>query len=295
MEKVLFVVNLISGDKDKSLHIEEVRAYAGENDFFIEKYETTGENDSENIEKLIKNSNISRIVVSGGDGTIKLIAGLLLKHPELSMGILPGGSSNGLAKSLSIPENYELAIPIAFGDNIEQLDVIEINGEHCLHLSDAGFNAEMIEKYEESDQRGFLGYAKEIVNTIKNYSGDISFELKINGEEKFHKAKMLVIGNAQKYGFGGLINPNGDVQDGKFELIVIRRMGLEQITKMMAGAQEEDYHPADVEMYQSSEAFITFREPSHFQIDGEYMGKLDQLNIKMCDCKVRVLMPKEEN
>ena len=43
---------------------------------------------------------------------------------------------------------------------VKKADVICINNEICLHLSDIGMNARLIKYFEEGNMRGKLGYAK---------------------------------------------------------------------------------------------------------------------------------------
>jgi len=220
-----------------------------------------------------------------------LVAGVLLQHQNTPLGILPAGSSNGLATSLGIPENMQHAIAIAFGSHSENMDVIAINGHYCLHLSDAGFNAELIRNYENGAQRGFLGYAKQMLGTIQQFSGPLQFSLTLGENTEQFQAQMVVIGNAEKYGFGGVINPNGDVKDGRLEIVMVKEMGLPQIVKMMAGANEEDYQLNEVQMVQTKHAIIEFNEPAHVQIDGEYIGKERRIKASICENGIQVMMP----
>jgi diacylglycerol kinase (ATP) len=44
----------------------------------------------------------------------------------------------------------------------------------------------------------------------------------IQGIKKKYKAEMLVIANARSFGTGAVINPEGSVDDGEFEIIMIR-------------------------------------------------------------------------
>jgi diacylglycerol kinase family enzyme len=82
----------------------------------------------------------------GGDGTIKLVAQLI--HNKIPIGILPAGSSNGLATDLDLPIDINRALEIAIGNNIKCIDTLNINDQMGLHISDMGMNAELIKGYK---------------------------------------------------------------------------------------------------------------------------------------------------
>lgn len=288
MKNLLFIVNPISGDKDKTKVAEDFVALAEQSDFVPFYFETTGKNDEQKIEEILAQHSFDRVVVAGGDGTAKLVAKVLLKHPDILLGILPQGSANGLAKSLNLPTNFQKIGAIVLGETTKELNVIAINNEPCIHLSDAGFNAKLVEKYEKGEQRGFLGYASQLIDTIQENT-PLNCTVSIEDASTDFTAQMVVIGNAPKYGFGGVINPNGCVNDGLFDIIIVKAMGLPQFIKMMAGAEEHQYTDEEVVMLQGQKATITFQEPTPFQIDGEYLGEQTELTIELLPTSLQVL------
>ena len=40
---------------------------------------------------------------------------------------------------------------------------------------------------------------------------------------------MVVLANASKYGTGAVINPEGDLYDGLFEVVIIRRLAISEL------------------------------------------------------------------
>ncbi|MET0945445.1 MAG: diacylglycerol kinase family protein, partial [Flavobacterium sp.] len=73
-KNIIFVVNPISGDLDKSDLIDAVQEFATTNRFDLEVYETTGKSDQKNIQTLYNQYKPERIIAAGGDGTIKMVA-----------------------------------------------------------------------------------------------------------------------------------------------------------------------------------------------------------------------------
>ena len=116
-------------------------------------------------------------------------------------------------------ENRKQQIEVAMGDHFTNLDVLQVNDELCLHLSDIGLNAELIKNYESASIRGKFGYLMQSIPTLVRSKYPYEYEVEIDGKVYNHKGIMLAIANCQKYGTGAKINPEGRHDDGKFEII----------------------------------------------------------------------------
>ena len=286
---ILLVVNPISGDLDKSELIAIVQSYADHNSHILKIYSTTGIADIEEIKKLYELYKLDRILVAGGDGTIKMVAEAMQDF-DITIGILPAGSANGLAVDLNLPETIEDNLEIAFFNDFMEMDIICINGKKSIHLSDLGVNAEMIKNYEGSAIRGKLGYALQTLYTLVDL--DDPFVATITGDfpTVTTEARMIVIANSQKYGTGVSINPNGKMDDGKFELVILKNMDLLVLSKIIAGNSTLDVN--DVQIISTNKATITTDIPVSFQIDGEYCGMQTKLEVTILPKQMKVAIPK---
>ena len=219
--KYLIIVNPISGDKDKSGLLEKIKLFFEDSKSEWVIYETTGEKDIEAIQQLFFDNKPERVVVAGGDGTIKMVVEAL-ENEDVIYGLIPAGSANGFATDLNIPTENEDALRIAFHNPYTVIDIVEINGMKSLHLSDIGLNALLVKNYENSDSRGKLGYLQQVIPTLKE--ADDAFKISIEADSASVKcdAKMVVFANSQKYGTGVVINPIGVIDDGKFEIIILK-------------------------------------------------------------------------
>ena len=111
--KLLFVINPGAGPKAKPNWETIVRNYFRNLHHSIEFYLLTGKNDAASIKYWIEKINPHRIIAVGGDGTVSLLAKILLGS-GIPMGILPAGSANGMAKELAIPDSVDDAMDIFF-------------------------------------------------------------------------------------------------------------------------------------------------------------------------------------
>ncbi|MGB7394648.1 MAG: diacylglycerol kinase family protein [Pricia sp.] len=287
IHKVLLVVNPVAGDKDKSPIIEKVCQYLRP-DMELEILHTTGTDDVENIEKRVQEFGPDRILVLGGDGTIKMVAEALQDVTDCSIGILRGGSANGLATDLDLPEENDRALITAMGRKTVKLDALRIGDAIGLHISDMGINAELIENYDKSKVRGHFGYFLNSFPTLSNTEIPYSFTLQTNGKTWETDAIMVAFANSKKFGTGALVNPNGAIDDGKFELLIFKKLDPLAIFKTLRGDIEMD--DDFIEVVQTTEATISTEKPVSFQVDGEPMGKIKEVSAKILPAYAEIVI-----
>ena len=284
----IFVVNPISGDLDKSDLVNAVAEFATTNHFDLEVYETTGKNDIKEIQSLYEQYNPERIIVAGGDGTIKMVADAMQQH-NVIIGILPAGSANGLAVDLNLPPTIEENLKVAFSNHYIEMDMISINGKKSIHLSDIGINADLVKNYEESNLRGFWGYALQAYSTIKDLDEPFIATISANNQIVVHTARIIVIANSKRYGTGVTINPNGVMNDGKFELVILKSLDIFLLGKIITGNMPIDSD--DIVIISTDKATIKTDYPVNFQIDGEYCGAQTNLEIHILHKQMKVAIP----
>ncbi len=284
-KKYILVINPISGDIDKSDILEKTKQFAANLNIDIIVYETTGKKDDNKIKKLYLKHNPERVLIAGGDGTIKMVAEALEKH-DVIFGIIPAGSANGLAIDMNLPTTLEENIKVAFENNCIEIDMIEINGNKSLHLSDIGLNALLVKNYEGGNVRGKLGYALNIVSTLIESEEPFKVTIEFENKKIECEAQMIVIANSQKYGTGVVINPLGIINDGKFEIIVLKNVNLITIGKIITGNMTEESEEVDI--YSVEKSTITTSRNISFQIDGEYCGEVIKLDINILPNQMKV-------
>ena len=228
--KLLFIINPISGGKEKKDWEQAIRNYFKDKPHVTEFYILTGKEDKRSIQHYMDLIKPDRAVAVGGDGTVKMVTELV-KETTISLGILPAGSANGMAKELEIPSEIEAALDIIVSGENKKIDLIKINEEHiCIHLSDLRLNAMLVRYFEESTKRGMWGYGKAIFRVLWE-KRKMRVTIQTDSETIKRKAYMVALANARKYGTGANINPEGDVADGKFEVVVVRKINVLEIIK----------------------------------------------------------------
>jgi len=288
----LLIINPIAGGNDKAQLVAATKEFAEKEGVELIEYETTGDDDEAAIKNLYNEHKPERMLVAGGDGTIK-IAAEAVEHHDVIIGVLPAGSANGLSVDLQLPNDLQENLEIAFHNDYMEMDMICINGKKSLHLSDIGANAELIKNYEGGTIRGKLGYALQAINTLSDMKEPFMATIVTKEKTVETEARMIVIANSQKYGTGVTINPVGVMDDGKFEIVILKNLDLLLVGKIMAGNMPLD-NPDAVEIISTDAAQITTNRPVSFQIDGEFCGEEDKLDVIILPKQMRVAIPKPD-
>lgn len=291
-KKLLLVINPVSGTiQDKTETVAMIKEKLENQHLQLTVWETTGKDDQAKIRKLIQQDKFDAVLIGGGDGTIKMVVEAVL-DADHAVGIIPLGSANGLATSLEIA-NLDEAIEAIIEEEEIKMDAIKINGELSLHLSDFGFNASLIKKFEDGGERGMLSYFKSSVAQLFDVQ-PYRFKIAIGGKVEQIEAKMLVIANGNKYGTGALINPLGKINDGFFEIITLNPTGIEDWVKVSIALFRGNLNEMEsVRIWKASKAEITNLDGADFQIDGELFGKIGRVIVEVYDKPIRFFTGKD--
>jgi diacylglycerol kinase (ATP) len=284
--KLLFIINRSSGNNEKDWY-EIIQNYFKSLHHTIELFALPDPCTPDKIRQKIEEYKPGRVVAVGGDGTVKLVA-QCVQQTNISLGILPAGSANGMAKELEIPNNAEKALDIVINGGTRKIHLVKINDQLCIHLSDIGFNAFVVKKFETGASRGMWGYVKALWKVLWNKPMMLA-EIHTDKTVIKRNAAMIVVANATKYGTGALINPHGKLDDDVFEVIVVKKISLKEIFKMMIS--HTPYDPEKTELFQTSSLHIQSQKKAHFQVDGEYLGKVNKINATIIPSALEVIIP----
>lgn len=290
--KILFIINPRSGNQSINWE-KEIRFYFKNLNYFIEIYTIEGNCDPEVIKMKIESCSPDQVVAVGGDGTVGLVAECLLQK-NIPLGILPAGSANGMAKELGISERPSEALSLLTKGMIKTIHVTMINDKLCLHLSDIGFNARMIEKFQSENIRGLWGYFKSTVQVARNifFSNKMQISMRLDDEIIDLKASMIVIANATKYGSGAIINPAGNLEDEWFEVIVVKKISLIEVFKMLVS--HSSFNPNKMAVFKTKSLEMKLTKKNHFQVDGEYLGKVSEVEAHLIPDAIQVNVPERK-
>ncbi|WP_276346336.1 diacylglycerol kinase family protein [Daejeonella sp. JGW-45] len=286
--KILFVINHKSGRGNDDSLKDLIAEQAKSQDFDPQIYSMSG-NDEARIRAEIKRFSPAIVAAAGGDGTIKMMAEILAGTKTV-LAIIPYGSANGMAKELAI-NDINIALQLLSKGEKKAIDLININNEVCIHLADVGLNARVVKRFEKDPRRGKLTYAKHLFGEmffLKNYR----FQIAYDDKEIRRKGVSITFANASKYGTGAVINPKGVIDDGRFELVIVKPFPRVQLLSIAWKMFRGQLHTSDyVEIIPCTNASVVSNRKTTLQIDGEVIGKVKEINLFVMPKALTVLVP----
>ncbi|UOG77066.1 diacylglycerol kinase family lipid kinase [Hymenobacter tibetensis] len=216
---LLFVLNPISGDLDKAELEQTLTDYCTERGRTASFYHTTGTDDLDKLREHLRQHTYDAVFAAGGDGTVSLVAEALLGQ-SVPLGIVPLGSGNGLSKDLGIPQDVDEALQLIWRHEERIIDTLQVGGNFSAHLADLGFNALVVQRFDEGDTRGPGAYVRIATQEYLGYE-PASYHIETDLETWDGAAFMVTIANANTFGSNVVINPDSDLDDGQFEICLI--------------------------------------------------------------------------
>ena len=290
-KNILFVVNPASGrQNNEDLH-ELIKEKARKYKFKYQITETTGDNDPQRIQNHIQKHAPNIVIAAGGDGTVNLVAHVLI-NTNIVLGILPLGSANGMAVELGIPLSINNALEALLTGDSKKIDILEINRQYIsLHLSDIGMNARIIKRFEKEGVRGLYGYTKQFFKELRKPKR-FYCTINIDGQTYTEKTLMVVLANATTYGTRAVINPTGKLDDGKFEIVIIKPYPKWYILKMFLAFFTGNLDKLrKVKILQGKDCKIELSKHHELQVDGDLVGEQSEVVAKTIHKAIKVITP----
>ncbi len=93
--------------------------------------------------KQFRSGEIDAVVVGGGDGSVRLVAGVLAET-DAPLGIIPLGTRNHFVKDLGIPLSINAAASVIAASQTRAIDIAAVNGETFVNTSSIGIYPYMV-------------------------------------------------------------------------------------------------------------------------------------------------------
>lgn len=233
------------------------------------------------------------VIGVGGDGTINEVADAV-RPTDMTMGIIPMGSGNGLARSLDIPMDPEAALEVIRKGYIKRIDCCEANGVPFFVTFGVGFDAQVTASYDQKSFRGPLSYVLSTVDQFIKHKSSL-YRLHLNGEVIEQKAFLVTCANADQYGNNAIIAPEAELDDGLFDVVVIRNMSLLKAPQVAINLFTKNINEsASIDIYRTDHLIIEREDADYAQVDGELLelGRRIEISIQKQQLPILVPLPK---
>ena len=217
-KKIAFIINPNSGNDKKTDRVKLIRRLVN-NTYDSEIILWENVEDCDAIFRRVISEDFDVAVAVGGDGTVSQLATALC-GTKVTLGIIPFGSGNGLARHLGIPMNPSKSMQLIENGQVQKIDRGKINNQSFFCTAGVGFDARIGKLFAESTNRGFWTYVKITLREFKNLKDEM-YTIVIDGKEIKRNAFLICIANAGQYGNNAWIAPKAKVNDGILHLSIL--------------------------------------------------------------------------
>lgn len=230
------------------------------------------------------------VVAVGGDGTVNEVAQGLV-YSSASMGILPKGSGNGLARHLGISMNLQKALHQLLNGTRISIDSFMLNNRLSINVSGIGFDGHIANLFSSGVRRGLFGYIKLIMQEYFTFS-EFDVELTLDGQVTHQKNFILAIANSSQYGNNARVAPHASVSDQKLVLASLKKIPL--YSGLIFGLNLFTGNLKDGKGYTTksiTNTTIKTSKPVAFHVDGEACGHNQEFIIKLQPQSLNIIVP----
>jgi YegS/Rv2252/BmrU family lipid kinase len=229
-------------------------------------------------------------VVLSGDGLIGQVGGALA-GTGATMGVIPGGRGNDLARVLGIPDDPEGAVAVLAAGATREIDVGEVNGERFLGIASCGFDSVANRIANETRWlRGSPVYAYAALRTLLAWK-PATFTIDTDGERHVVTGYTVAAANNKAYGGGMYAAPNAELDDGLLDVGASGNVGKLRFLRGLAKIFDGEHLEAlEVQMWRAAEVRIEADRPFAVYADGEHISDLPA-TVRLLPRALRVIVP----
>lgn len=232
-------------------------------------------NQGKQIEKVfseIDESEYSRIIACGGDGTLNICVNKMIKYDiHLPMAILPAGTANDFAYYYELPSEIDKALDIALGCKTTKADVGTVNGKCFINVAAMGTMVDVSQKTDHTLKNaiGSLAYYLKAATEL-NQVHPIKVKLTTSTEIYEEEIYFMTVCNGESAGGFRKLSPKSMMNDGLLDVVAFRKMPILEfgplLFEVLSGRHPEN---KNVLYFQTDSLKIEAEEDMPTDIDGE--------------------------
>jgi diacylglycerol kinase (ATP) len=232
-----------------------------------------------------------RVIVGGGDGTFRTVANLLAQT-DVTLGVLPLGTVNDLARNLGIQCDVEAACRVIAEGCVASIDVGQANDEVFLLTASVGFSAQSQTALKPALKRmlGPFGYLAASLVALRRLR---ELEVCIRAEGRTERYRVLQAGVIKGHEWmGGKCQiPGMNLEVGCLAFYALppqpKRMFLRTVRDLMHG---RFFQTPGLKSFAATEVSIETPIPQPLVLDGDLCGQTP-VRLRVLPEALRVFVP----
>ncbi len=263
---------------------------------------------------------VTAVLTAGGDGTVRAVAEGMLDS-GIPIVLIPSGTGNLLARNLGLSLGKlsdSLTTAVTGVDQAIDVGIAELtrdDGSVEQHafvvMVGIGLDAKMIAATNPDLKKkvGWLAYVEATARIVRDVDA-VRLRYSLDGSpERSTTIHTLLIGNCGSLPGGVLILPDAQIDDGLLDVVAMRprnlwgwmrvsyavvwENGVLQKTKVGRRILAADKSVRALRYFQGRRMTLAFERPEEFEIDGEEMGLVTRLEVRVAPASLVVRVPRD--
>ncbi|UFJ41072.1 diacylglycerol kinase [Brevibacillus humidisoli] len=285
MIRARLIYNPSSGREVVRRRLPDILDFLEEAGFETSCYATKGKNDATKEAERAVARGFDVVIAAGGDGTIyEVVNGIAEKKHRPSLGIIPCGTSNDLARALNIPRSIGQACEIITNGRTKRIDLGRVNDRYFINIAGGGSFTELT--YEvPSKLKTMLGQLAYYVKGIEKLPSIRPTRMRLQTRDKVvidDEIMLFLVANSHSVGGFHRLAPSADLSDGLLDCLVLKKTSLPDFVRLATMAIKGDHIKDPNILYFQTDylkAVAPESENVQLNLDGELGGRLP------CECR----------
>ena len=232
------------------------------------------------------------IIAVGGDGTVLSMLKYIVNTTK-KLGIIPCGTANLFAASLSIPDDVDKAIDIILLKKTSKIDIGKAGDQYFSLRVGFGYDACVINNSKAGLKKkiGYLAYlCQGIINAFK--LSKKTYRVKIDDKEMVVDANSIIVANAgNMFKNNFTIAPKGSLVDGKFDVFILKVKNVLDFIEVFFQIIFRIHRQTPKAIYAQAKNVSIQTSDNSSHIDGEMFFNKNIINIQILPEAINVLIP----
>lgn len=200
-------------------------------------FETSEEDPGGGMARAAIEAGADVVAAAGGDGTVRAVAEVV-HDSSAALALLPSGTGNLLARNMKLPlDDLSASVRTIFRGDDRTIDFGTLQVERdggdrerfgFLVMAGLGLDARMLAntKPELKKRVGWLAYVDSLFRSVRDADAfEFRYQLDDDGNHSM-RAHSLIVGNCGQLQAGAILLPDAEIDDGVFDIAVMRPRGF---------------------------------------------------------------------
>lgn len=302
--QVTLIVNPIASSVTRRALVVIKKAISADHELTV--VETTRKGQAIRLAHGAARSGSDVVIALGGDGTINEVVNGVLDD-DCIVAPLPGGSTNVFARAVGYPNDAIEATAVLLealaARSVRPASVGLANDRAFLFHVGIGFDAEVVDRVERRGHlKRYVGHPLFVGTTLATWFRPVggrrpSFSVKTSEGHSVDNAIAAVAMNTTPYTFLGTtpihLAPEASLT-APLSLAVLTSLSLRMLPMLLAATRSDRGLPNRRGSHHWSEvhgAIVRGAEPFHYQLDGEAMDPVGELQLEHRPEAIRLVVP----